>query len=96
MKIKTTRSKRKKKMAWTGIIIGSVSTFLGAMGAAFSVLGVCLFCLTPLVGLLGVFGLSVGILADYNLYFIIPGIMLISSGAVLFWRRRKCNECETE
>lgn len=83
-----------KKKAIFGVIIGSFSTFVGAMGASFSALGFCLFCFAPIAGLLGFFGISVGFLADYNIYFISFGVLMLIIGITLFIKGRKCKTCK--
>jgi hypothetical protein len=90
----TIKSGRAKKMALAHIMVGGVSAFLGIMGTLFAAMGVCVFCLAPVVGLLGVFGLSVGVLADYSLYFMTPGIVLITLGILLYWKKVRCKKCK--
>ena len=87
-----TAARRNKRIAWAHIVVGGASAILGFIGAAFAMLGICVVCIAPVLGLMGMFGLTVGVIADYNIFFIILGIVLVVLGVYL--HRRKCEECE--
>ncbi len=81
------------KKGIVSVIVGSLSTFIGAMGIMFSSFGICLFCFVPLISLLGLLGISVGVLASYNIYFIVFGVLMLALGIFLFIKKNKCKRC---
>ena len=71
-------------------IIGGLTTGIGALGASMAATGTCVACLVPIVGFLGALGISLGILLDYNIYFIIAGILLLGYGIYSYKTNKIC------
>lgn len=87
-----------KKIPTSGSIIGSIaagisSFFLllfGISGAMFSLTGICLFCVLPVLTIfLSIFGLSISFIRDYNVYFLIFGILMSTISILLIIYRKK-------
>jgi len=78
-----------------GAIVAIFLIILGALGAIFASLGICLACSIPIVALIfSFFGISIGFLYDYNLWFISIGILFLAISIYFFYRKRKCKTCE--
>lgn len=99
--MKKRRTNGKRKVFGGSSILAGVSSivllFFGVMGAIFASLGICLFCVMPvLTFLLGIFGLSIGVISDYNKLFITAGIFSLGLTFYL-WKKRNDlkKECKT-
>ena len=83
--------------AFTGIVTFFLLLF-GIAGATFASLGVCLFCVLPILTfLLSIFGLSLGTILDYNNYFLFAGFVFLIATVILFaYRKKNCKTCQVE
>lgn len=64
---------------------------MGLFGAVFAAMGVCLVCALPVLAfILGLFGMSIATLYDYNVWFIGVGIFFFVVSLYLYHRKR-CN-----
>lgn len=83
-----------KRLAGKSFILSGIISFFmflfGIAGAMLAATGVCIFCVAPaLAGILGLFGLSVGTLLDYNIYFLSGGFAFVLLSIYLY-RKKKC------
>lgn len=89
-----------KKERGFGIIAGISSFFLllfGISGAFMASIGTCIFCVLPILTfLLSLFGLSLGTILDYNVYFISSGIFFLILTVFLYTRRANCKTCQAK
>ncbi|MCB9359300.1 hypothetical protein H6503_05175 [Candidatus Woesearchaeota archaeon] len=77
---------------WSAIVAGMM-LFLGIIGSIMVALGTCVFCLSAAAAfLLGIFGISHSVLIEFNIYFLIAGILFTALSIFLFMNRRKCKD----
>ncbi len=66
---------------------------LGISGAMLAASGVCIFCVIPILGvILSLVGLNITILADYNIFFIVLGVVSLALTIFLFIKKKKCKD----
>jgi len=70
----------------------------GISGAMFASLSTCLFCVIPvLTFVLSIFGLSIGIISQYNYLFLSFGISFLGLTIFLYIKRKKfCKTCKVK
>lgn len=87
----------KKSYLWTGIASFFLLLF-GISGATLAFSSTCIFCLIPtLTFLLSIFGLSVGVISDYNYIFLSFGAASLGLTVFLFVKRGKfCKTCKVK
>jgi hypothetical protein len=85
----------KNTSVWSGIA-SFFLLLLGISGAVLASLGVCIFCLIPILTfLLGLFGLSIGTLLDYNYIFLGFGVFFMLLTIFLIYRKKRyCKTCQ--
>jgi len=86
--------KLKQLHIWTGVASFFLLIF-GISGTMFASLGLCLFCIIPVFTfVLSIFGLSIGIIADYNYWLIGFGLLSLGLAVFLYIKRKKyCKTC---
>jgi hypothetical protein len=83
-----------KRGDFWGAIAAFFLLLFGIMGTMFASLGICIFCILPvLTFLLSIFGLSVGTISDYNWWFLGFGIFFLVLTIYLIIRKRRCKTC---
>lgn len=78
---------------WTGIS-SFFLLFFGVSGLVFASLGTCVLCIMPILTFfLAIFGLSMGVIVDYNPLFLGSGLFFLILTVYLQIRKRGCDTC---
>jgi LPXTG-motif cell wall-anchored protein len=94
MKTKNPIKLLKRGDIW-GAIVSIFIIIIGALGAIFASLGLCVACSIPIIALiLSLIGIGTGFLYDYNIWVISIGVIFLGISIYFFYRKRKCKTCE--